>query len=218
MHFALTLENGPVIAHICRQVDGLPLTIELAAARVRMFTPQQLLAQLMQSNSAFAALGNGARTAPLRHATLQNTIEWSYTLLETEAERALFRRLAVFAGGARLEEIQAICHQPHAQSSMSAEDFLPVLESLLDKSLIVTTEAKGETRFAMLTTIRDYAWRKLLASGEVDAFQARHAQAYLQLAQTAELHLANVEQYAWLDWLDVERENFHTALAWALVN
>jgi predicted ATPase len=154
--FTIGSENAPAIAAICNRLDGLPLAIELAAARVRVLPPQRLLAEL---GRRLHLLTGGARDMPSRQKTLRSAIDWSHELL-TGAEQQLFRRLAVFVGGGALEAIEAVCN---------GEDDLPILatlESLVGKSLVRPTEADGDPRFTMLETIREYAWERLVDAGE----------------------------------------------------
>src|SRR2546423_190807 len=162
--FALTAENDTPIAAICLQVDGLPLAIELAAGRSKLFSPQALLPRL---KSRLKLLVGGARDRPLRQQTLRGTIAWSYDLLE-EDEKRLFRRLAVFVGGCTLEAAEAVCNAPGDLE----EDVVDAVARLVDKSLLrQETQADGEPRLLMLETIREYALERLAASGEVEALR-----------------------------------------------
>jgi tetratricopeptide (TPR) repeat protein len=207
--FAVTNTSAPAVAEICYRLDGLPLAIELAAARCRLFSPQALLGRLGQRLNL---LTGGARDLPARQQTLQNTIAWSYDLL-TEAEQALFRRLGVFVGGWTIEAAEAVCD--------AADDFrlevVDGLESLLAKNLIRHAAARdGEPRFTMLETIREYALERLELSGEVDTLRQRHAAYYLALAEIAEPALQGPQKRTWLDQLEAELNNVRTALEWAL--
>ncbi|MEZ4730556.1 MAG: NB-ARC domain-containing protein [Caldilineaceae bacterium] len=216
LHFALTAENVLPIAHICQRVDGLPLAIELAAARVRFLPPHALLEQMTQEQQVVNLLGKGPRTAPARLSTLYNTIDWSYRLLESDAERHLFQQLAVFAGGACLEEIHTVCWEGSPASIGTGQDLLSTLEALYQKNLITHYEQQGMRRFGMLMTIQEYALQQLAAAGEVDAVRTRHLRAYTKLVQTTAPQFAGPQQVAWLDRLDIEYENLRAALTWAL--
>jgi non-specific serine/threonine protein kinase len=188
--FAITDQNGPAIAEICRHLDGLPLAIELAAARVRLLPPHKMLSQL---GDRFRLLTGGARDLPARHQTLRGAIDWSYELLDDD-ERALFRRLAVFCCTCTLEAVEAVCNP------LGDLDVLNELESLVDQSLLNPSDANGEPRFGMLESIREYALERLGASEgeEAEEIHRRHAAFYLALAEEAEPKLAGPEQLAWL--------------------
>jgi predicted ATPase/DNA-binding XRE family transcriptional regulator len=170
--FALTPTNIPAVVGICQQLDGLPLAIELAAARSRLLTPQALVQRLIQRMPGrLHLLTGGPRTLPARQQTLRNTIDWSYDLL-TPAEQVLFRRLAVFAGGCTLEAVEAVC----TGDDIRPVDVLDGVASLGDKSLLRQgATPDGEPRFSMLETIREYALEHLVASGEAAALRERHA-------------------------------------------
>jgi predicted ATPase/class 3 adenylate cyclase/DNA-binding XRE family transcriptional regulator len=207
--FVLTLENAPVIAEICRRLDGLPLAIELAAARVKLFPPHVLLARL---DDRFALLSGGARDLPARQQTLRTTIDWSYNLL-SRAEQRLFWRLAVFVGGWTLEVAEAVC-DIGGDLGLS---MLDGMQALIDNSLVRQEEGlDGAPRFRRLETIREYAVERLEASGEAVALRRRHAEHFLRLAQTADTQLQRAGQGAWLDRLEAEHDNLRAALAWAL--
>ena len=185
--FTVTNANAPAVAEICVRLDGLPLAIELAAARIRLLTPQAMLARL---ESRLQLLTGGARDVPTRQQTLRGTIAWSYDLLD-EGERALFRRLAVFAGGCTLEAAEAVCQSARdpltGAGQALAVEVLDGLESLVGKSLMRPQEAPGgESRFTMLETIREYALEKLGESGETAAVGRQHAVYYLGLAEEAQ--------------------------------
>ncbi len=205
--FQLTTNNAAAIAEICIRLDGLPLAIELAAARIKLLPPQALLARLGQR---LQMLTSGARDAPARHQTLRNTIKWSYDLLSMKEQR-LFRRLAVFVGGCTLEAIEAIC----ATFGDEAEPVLDAVASLIDKSMLQQTgQEDGEPRLMMLETIREYGWEALVTSGEVEVIQHAHAAYYLTLAEKAEPKLTSAEKRRWLEHLQREHENLRAALAW----
>ncbi len=175
--FILTHENAPAVAEICFRLDGLPLAIELAAARLKLFSPQTMLARL---EKRFELLKGGARDMPARHHTLQQAIAWSHDLLDAE-EKALFRRLAVFAGGCSLEAVEAICH---AQNDLICSA-LDGIAALIDKSLLrQDPSADDEPRFVMLETIREYALECLRASEDWEATKRAHADFFLALPLT----------------------------------
>lgn len=207
--FSLTDRNARAVAEICTRLDGLPLAIELAAARIKLLPPQAMLVRL---ESPFKFLTGGARDVPARQRTMRETIAWSYDLLD-KPEQSLFRRLAVFIGGFTLEAAEAICN---AESGCGIEIHDGVA-SLVDKSLIQQIEqAGGEPRFVMLETIREYGLECLAAAGEKEIFRQRHAQFSLQLAERAEPELGSAEQPVWLAYLEQEHDNFRAALQWAL--
>jgi predicted ATPase len=206
--FAITDENGQAVAEICQRLDGLPLAIELAAARVRLLPPQKMLTQL---GDRFRLLTGGARDLPARHQTLRGAIDWSYELLDDD-ERVLFRRLAVFCCSCTLEAVEAVCNP------LGDLDVLNELESLVDQSLLNPPDVNGEPRFGMLESIREYAFERLDASkgGEAEEIHRRHATFFTALAEEAEPKLAGPEQLAWLKRLETEHDNLRTALGWAL--
>jgi predicted ATPase len=205
--FEVTNENAPAVAEICARLDGLPLAIELAAARVRILPPQKVLERL---SNRLKLLKGGARDLPTRQQTLRGTIDWSYDLLE-EDEQTLFGRLSVFAGGRTLEAIEEIC-DPDGDL-----DALEGVESLVEKNLLRQEEGVGgEPRFVMLETVHEYAREKLQKSGEAEEIKRLHAEYFLALAQESNPQLKGPNQLQWLGRLDVEYDNFRVALAWAL--
>jgi len=204
--FAVTNANAPAVAEICVRLDGLPLAIELAAARVRLLPPQKMLLQL---EHRLKFLTGGARDVPARQQALRNTIEWSYQLL-TEEEKTLFRRLAVFVGGCTLEAIEAVC------KGDPLFDIFSGVESLVDKSLLKQIEINEEGRFTMLETICEYAFNRLTEGGEAEIIQQQHAQYFLAFAEKAEQHFYTLDQAHWFDCLDTEYNNLRTALAWSV--
>lgn len=206
--FGLTQENAAAVAEICSRLDGLPLAIELAAARVRLLSPQKILERL---EPALPTLTGGARDLPARQQTLRNTIGWSYELLQGE-ERALFRRLAVFVGGCSLEATETICN-PEAELGM---DTLEALESLRDKSLLRRSERGEEPRLRMLQVIREYALERLEETEEAAEIHRRHASFFLELARAAAPRIMGAEQPQWLDRLEEEHDNFRSALRWSV--
>jgi predicted ATPase/class 3 adenylate cyclase len=203
--FQVTNATAPAVAEICVRLDGLPLAIELAAARLKLFPPEALLTRL---SSRLALLTGGARDLPSRQQTMRNTIAWSYDLL-SEAAQTLFRRLGVFVGGCTLEAASAIGTGADAPP-------LDLLEALVDHSLLRQREGPdGAPRLVMLETIREYALERLMASGEEAALRQRHAQYHLALAERAEPLLHGAQQLTWLDRLEAEHDNFRAALAWS---
>jgi predicted ATPase/class 3 adenylate cyclase len=205
--FSVTNENAPAVAEICARLDGLPLAIELAAARVRLLSPQAMLTRL---SNRLKLLKGGPRDLPTRQQTLRGTIDWSYDLLE-EGEKKLFERLSVFSGGRTLEAIEEIC-DPEGDL-----DALEGVESLLEKSLLRREEGVGgESRFVMLETVHEYAREKLEESGEAEAIKRAHAEYFLTLAEEAQPRLRTTEDREWLEHLEAEHDNLRAALSWAL--
>ena len=203
--FQLTAENAAIMAEICSRVDGLPLAIELAAARVKMLPLSGVLARL---GSRLQLLTAGARDLPERQQTLRNTIDWSYGLL-TEAEQKLLRRLSVFWGGCTLEGAEAVCN---TKEDLGAEIF-ELMSSLMDKSLIQQRQLNDlEPRFRMLETIREYALERLQQSGEEAATKRAHAAYCLVLAEEGNPELSEPERAAWLTRCDIEHDDFRAAL------
>ena len=210
--FALTDANSEVVADICTYLEGLPLAIEIAAARAKLFTPQAILDRL-RSGSRLRDTGAAVRNVPPRQQTLHNAISWSYDLLEP-GERTLFRRLGVFRGGATLIAAEAVCNAlGDLPMNISAG-----LESLLDKSLIQNARA-DDVRFSMLETIRQYALERLEdtdqgAGTEAESIKGLHAQYYLAMAEAAGLEPSAPHQAGWLDRLEEEHANLRAALRW----
>ena len=219
--FRLTRQNAPALVAVCRRLDGLPLALELAAARVRVLSVEQLAARL---DDRFRLLTRGSRTAPPRQQTLRATVAWSYDLLAAP-ERRLFERLSVFAGGWTLEAAEQVgadaapagpaAPGPQAEGLDSAE-VLDLLSQLVDKSLVVVEDEDGggEVRYRLLETLREFARERLAASGEDAAVRRRHAACYLALAEAAAPELLGAQQAVWLDRLEQELGNFRAALAW----
>lgn len=205
--FELTAENTLDIAKICVRLEGLPLAIELAAARSKLLSPQNLLSRL---TSMLDTLKGGAQNLPARQQTLYNTISWSYNLLNVE-EQKLFARLAVFRGSCSLDAISAVCG-PDLEL-----DLWDALESLVNKSLIQQKEQPGgELRFTMLEMLHEYAWVQLAASGEVSMMRRRHAEYFVELAERAAPELRQAQQHHWFRLLETEHENLRTVLQWSL--
>ena len=206
--FKLTPGNAAAVAEICRRLDGLPLAIELAAARARLLPPQALAARLDQR---FSLLTGGARDLPERQRTLRNTLDWSFGLL-TAGEQALFARLGVFAGSFSLPAADAVGAGSPDQAR--AGQVLDTLVSLVDSSLIRPATRGGEPRFSLLETIREYALERLGDSGDWVLAHDRHAAYFQALAEPAEAELAGREQLAWLDQLETDHDNLWAAMSW----
>jgi predicted ATPase/class 3 adenylate cyclase len=206
--FRVTNENAPAVAEICTRLDGLPLAIELAAARAKILTPQAMLARL---DRALPLLEGGSRDLPQRQRTLRDAIAWSYDLLE-EPERRLFARLAAFVGGFSLEAVEAVSN-PGGELGLDTFD---VVASLTNKSLLrQMVTGPVEPRFFMLETIREYAGDRLDADPDAENVRRRHAGFFLELAERAEPKLTGVDQARWLDALEADHDNFRAAIAWA---
>lgn len=204
--FAVTDENATAITEVCARLDGLPLAIELAAARIRLFSPQAMLAHL---ESQLRFLTGGARDLPARQQTMRATLEWSYNLLD-EAERTVLRRLAVFAGGCTLQAADVVCN-----TDAALPDVVTSMESLVAKSLLREREGVGgEPRFHQLRVIREYAVERLVASGETETIRHEHAAYFLALAEQSPAKLTGPEQQGWLDRLEEEHDNLRAALEW----
>jgi predicted ATPase/transcriptional regulator with XRE-family HTH domain len=203
--FALNAENIRLAASICSQLDGLPLAIELIAARVKTFSIEQIAARL---DDRFALLTSGSRSASSRQQTLRATLDWSYELL-TEAERELFRQLAVFGGGFTLDALEAVTLLDSNQSILDA------LSRLVDKSLLLV-ERQDQTRYRFLEPIRQYARDKLNETGESNLVQDRHLYYYLRIAEEAEPYLFRAGQQDWKNRLEIDHDNLRVALAWSL--
>ncbi|MBI3659152.1 tetratricopeptide repeat protein [Candidatus Acetothermia bacterium] len=205
--FRLSEENAQAIAQVCSQLDGIPLAIELAAARVRALSVEQIAARL---DDRFHLLTGGNRAALPRHQTLQATMDWSYQLL-SEKEQALLRRLSVFAGGWTLEAAEAVC----ADELIQSQEVLKLLMHLVDKSLVLV-EKRGEAlRYKLLETVRQYGAEKLKEAGETECMQSRHLDFYLKLAEEAEPELTGPKQKEYLDLLEQEHDNLRVTIAWA---
>src|SRR6266571_7626136 len=209
--FQVTPANARDIAEICVQLDGLPLAIELAAARIKLLPPKALLARLSER---LAVLTSGPHDAPARQQTLRNTIAWSYNLLEAQEQR-LFRRLSVFVGGCTLEAIEAV--YTALETSTSTMSTLDSVAALIDKSILQQTEQEGvQPRLVMLETIREYGLEALTASGEMEVIRQAHALYYVTLAEKAEPELGGQQQAEWLERLEREHENLRAAMQWSL--
>ena len=205
--FAVTKENAPAVAQVCHRLDGIPLAIELAAARIKVLSVEQIAARL---DDRFRLLTGGSPILLPRHQTLRGAIDWSYNLL-SELERGLLRRLSVFAGGWTLEAAESVC----AGGSVEAAVILDLLTSLVDKSLVLAETQRGEARYRLLETMRQYGWDKLQESGEVNDFRGRHRDWYLTLAEQAASELKGARQALWLERLENEHDNLRAALEWS---
>lgn len=205
--FALTEENRGAVAQLCRRLDGIPLAIELAAARVRVLTPTQIAGRL---DDCFRLLSTGSRSAVPRQQTLRATIDWSHDLLD-ERERILFRRLAVFAEGWALEDAEEVC----GFGALEPADVLDLLSGLVDRSLVAMRELGGEARYRFQETVRQYAAWRLDRAGEREALRHRHGERFLRLAEEAAPHLRGAERGPWAARLRAEDDNLRAALAWA---
>ena len=205
--FMVTIENAPAVIELCQRLDGLPLAIELAAARVRLLSPEAMLARL---GNRLELLTGGARDLPDRQRTLRATLDWSYRLLDVD-ERSLFAHVAVFVGGWTLEAAEAICDVGNEA------EVLQHLSALVDKSLVQQQGSiRHEPRFTMLETVREYGLERLKERGEVEMLCRRHASYFLELAEEAERASQGPLQGAWLDRLETDHDNLRTALAWSL--
>lgn len=219
--FALSPGNALPVVQVCHRLDGIPLAIELAAARVRAMSVEQIATRL---DDRFRLLTGGSRTALPRHQTLRALIDWSYGLL-SEPERVLLSRLSVFAGGWTLEAAEAVCADDgsspdsapirNAQSEIRNAEVLDLLIHLVDKSLVVMDEHRGDTRYRLLETIRQYARDRLLESDEGERVHARHLDFFLKFAEEAEPKLLGTEQLTWLNRLAADHDNLRAALAWS---
>lgn len=203
--FILSAENAVTVAEICRRLDGLPLAIELAAARVKLLPPDMLLQRLF---SRLKLLTGGAKDMPARQQTLRNAIDWSYSLL-SPAEQILFSQLAVFVGGFTLDTAEAVCN------TSGETDILEGITSLLNKSLLVQQDSSGrQSRFRMLETLREYALERLADSGQLETLQRQHALYFASQIEQIGDDL-NFRQGHWLDWADEEYNNLQATLAWS---
>ena len=207
--FSLTQDNAHAIAQVCHHLDGIPLALELAAARVKVLRAEEIAVRL---DDRFHLLTGGARTALPRHQTLRATVDWSHDLL-SEPERTLLRRLSVFAGGWTLEAAESACEG----EGIEKREILDLLTQLVNKSLILAEPKQGqETRYRMLETIRQYAQEKLWAMGEGEMMRQRHLAYFVDLAERAEPNLRAFDMVMWLDRIEAELDNIRLALEWAL--
>ena len=207
--FRLTEENAPAVAELCTLLDGLPLAIELAAARTKLFSPQEMLTRL---ESRFQWLTSGARDLAVHQQTLLSTLDWSYNLLEV-GEQTLLRRLGVFVGGCSLAAIESVCQG----AGDPPVDVLAGIASLMDKSLLQRQEGiEAEPRFMMLETIREYAREKFFETDEVETVRDRHLAFFVQFAELVDEKLKGGEQIVWQNRMAAEQDNLRTALEWGL--
>jgi predicted ATPase/class 3 adenylate cyclase/Tfp pilus assembly protein PilF len=205
--FYLTNESAPAVAEICSRLDGLPLAIELAAARIKVLPPPAMLVRL---ENRLTILTGGARDLPARQQTLRNAIAWSYDLLD-ENEQKLFQRLSVFVAGCTVAAVEAVSGDAPDRASI-----LDQLESLMGKSLLREVERMGgEPRFVMLETLREFGLEQLDASGEQDTIRGRHANFFLALAEGAEASSERAEQVQWMERMEQEHDNLRAALEWS---
>ncbi|WP_260428481.1 AfsR/SARP family transcriptional regulator [Micromonospora globispora] len=205
--FTVDVASVGAVVRICRALDGMPLAIELAAARLRAMTAGQVAARL---DDRFRLLTGGSRTALPRHQTLRAVVDWSWELLD-RGERALWRRMSVFAGGATLETLERVC----AGGDLDRADVLDRLAALVEKSLVLVA-GDGEPRYRMLETIREYGLDRLVEAGEADQLRRAHAAEFLALAERADPELRGRDQLRWLARLGAEQDNTHAALRWAI--
>jgi predicted ATPase/class 3 adenylate cyclase len=214
-HFTLTDQNAAAVAQICQRLDGVPLAIELAAARVKLFSPEQIASRL---NDRFRLLTGGSRTALPRQQTLQALIDWSYDLL-SEKEQALFRRLSVFAGGWIFEAAEAVCTGESVPGPViDAYEILDLLAQLVNKSLVLVDEQGEEAHYRYLETVRQYANEKLVNSGEAAQVRDRHLAYYSARAyQVGKVRYRFLSDNSlWIAWLEREQDNLRLAQEWAL--
>ena len=210
--FTVTDDNAPAVAAICHRLDGVPLALELAAARVRSLAVEEINRRL---DSRFRLLTGGSRTAQARQQTLRALIDWSYDLL-TEQEKAVLARLSVFAGDWSMEAAESVC-QGDVPDGESVEewDVLDLVTTLADKSLLVAEQGQGRTRYRLLETMRHYSADRLVERGDEEAAKRRHGGFFLALAEEAVPQMRGPEQGVWLDRLEAEHDNMRAALAWA---
>jgi len=206
--FFITEANAPAVVQICQRLDGIPLALELAAARVRTMPAEQIAGRL---DDRFQLLTGGGRTALPRQRTLRALIDWSWDLL-AEPERVLLRRLSAFMDGWNLEAAEAV----GAGDGLETEDVLDLLTRLVDKSLALAEDRDGLARYRLLETVRQYAHEKLLESGEAERVRDRHMEFFVRLAEAAEPNLRRSEQVRWLNLLEAEHSNLRAALTWSL--
>lgn len=212
--FNLTAQNVAAVVELCVQLDGLPLAIELAAARMKLLSPQAIATRL---SNRFMLLTDGAKTLPKRQQTMRNTLDWSYDLLTLD-EKVLFARLGVFKGGFTMEAVEVIAGIPFETVGTGKVNINPMehLSSLLDKSMLARKIIHDEVRFTMLETIHEYARERLNASSEADLLHQRHLSYFLSLAEIANVKLQTDQAQAWVDRLEMEHDNLRSALQWAL--
>ena len=206
--FALTDDNARAVAEVCQRLDGVPLAIELAAARVIALSPAQLAGRL---DRRFQVLAGGRRGAVERHATLRAAIDWSYELLNSSEQR-LLARMAVFPGASALEAIEEIC----SGDPVERDDVMDLVTGLVSRSLVVAEDSDLGTRFRLLETIRQYGEERLADWSETESLLTRHARFYADLSTRAAEHVYGPEQLVWARQINVERDNIRSALAHAI--
>jgi predicted ATPase len=206
--FSVNNENAPAVAQICQRLDGIPLAIELAAAKVHALSPEQIAKRL---DDRFRLLTGGSRTALERYQTLRAALDWSYNLL-SPTEQIVFQRVSVFGNGWTLEAAESICAGEHIEN----EEVFSLLEALVNKSLVSSQPGKSEVRYKMLETMRQYAVEKLPETRQGEVLRDRHLQYFLGLAETAAPHLLRSEQVEWLSRLEADHGNLRLALEWSL--
>ncbi len=207
--FVLTTQNAPTVGQICRQLDGMPLAIELAAAKVRALSVEQIAVRL---DDRFKLLSEGSRTAPRQHQTLRAAMDWSYDLL-AEKERVLFRQLSVFVGGFTLAAIEKI----YAGKGVESSEAFDLLRYLVDKSLVIAEKQAERMRYRLLETVRQYAREKLAQAGEETVMRQRHRDWFLGWAERAETALEGPDQKEWLERIEQEQDNLRAALEWSQI-
>ena len=215
--FRLTRETGPAVVDICRHLDGLPLAIELAAARIKTLSPQAMLGQL---DHRLDWLTRGSREANRTRQTLRGTMEWSYSLL-SEPERTLLRRLSVFSGGWTLRAAESVCadSQDRVQEAiLRREDVLDLLIKLVDKSLVIADAGARQARYHLFETMREFGREKLLQAGEFTDLRDRHLKHFTEYAEEAERHLDGFEQAKWIEISEREHNNFRSAIDYSLTS
>jgi len=211
--FGVTAGNAPAVARICRALDGMPLAIELAAARMRTMAPEQVSARL---DDRFQLLTGGSRTAMPRHQTLRAVVDWSWDLLD-DAERALWRRFSFFTGGATLEAAEQVCAGPASgDGGLRREQVLDLLTALADKSLLTVRHGPDGARYRMLEIIRAYGQERLAEAGERDELRAAHARYFTGLAEASQDPLLGAQQLDWLRRLVADQDNLHAAIRGAV--
>jgi predicted ATPase/class 3 adenylate cyclase len=211
--FEINIINSYAVTQICHRLDGIPLAIELAAARFRMLSPEQIASRL---DDRFKLLTTGSRTALPRHQTLSALIDWSHDLL-SEEERVLFRRLSVFSGGWTLDAAEQVGSSGDSfESRIETEEVLELLDSLASKSLVIVDEQDGDTRYGMLKTIRAYSLTRMREASEEEQVRRAHLNYFLKLAEMSEPELLGDERAHWDRRLELEQDNLRGALAWAL--
>jgi predicted ATPase len=210
-NFEMSAENAPAVAELCRRLEGIPLAIELAAARVGLMSPDQMLQRVQ---GRFGLLTGGSRTSPTRHRTLQSALDWSHDLL-SDRERTLFRRLAVFEGSFSLEAAEQVC----SDDDLEADAITGLLGSLVDKSLVIASggDVSSRIRFRMLETLQQYGRERLADSGEVERLGRRHCDFFVALAEEAFPNLIGRQQQSWHQRLAQDIGNLRSALEWSAV-